>query len=318
MKKVCTIIVTYNRKQLLENLLEALAGSTYNINSIIIVDNKSTDGTACFLQERNIISGASEGKVTKNLWKGIEINYFLNTYNAGGSGGFAKAFSLVLDYDVDFVWAMDDDVLPDKNCLSQMIECIDEKCSMVIPNRSSGNFTDYAIQNYNLTNPFLFHINQCKRNMIRGADLREKYVRVEDMAFEGPLMTMNLIQKVGIPNADYFIMFDDTDYAHRALKYTEIRFAKDAHLNKQITPLKGPKWTWKTYYVVRNATYFDRSYGQNAMVRNLRPFLRWCDLLIRACLKGNFYRIKWLNKAYHDGIVGCMGKTAEPSEIPKE
>lgn len=316
MEKVCVVLVTYNRKQMLLNLLEALAGSTYPIDSIIIVDNKSTDATSDFLMERGLIFEAKEGEITQREWKNININYYLNTFNAGGSGGFAKAFSLVREMDFDVVWAMDDDVQPEEDCLSEMMKYLDDDCWMAIPNRGDKNFTDYAIQHYNLTNPFFFHVNECKRDMINGETLKVPYVSVEDMAFEGPLMRMELIRKIGIPDKNYFIIFDDTDYAHRALAYTKIRYIRDAHLHKQIVPKPGQKWTWKSFYSIRNSVYFDRKYGENAFVRHLRPFFRIFNLTLRAVVKGNLYRVKWIIRAYFEGKTGCMGKTVDASEIP--
>ena len=138
------------------------------------------------------------------------------------------------------------------------------------------------------------------------------------MAFEGPLLDSKLVKEIGIPNKEYFILFDDTDYAHRALDKTRIRYVKNAKLHKQIVPpqKKGSTWSWKAYYATRNAAYFDSTYGKNFFVRNLRPRLRIVDLLLRAIMKGRFYRIKWLLRAHNDGMSHRMGKTVDPKEIP--
>ena len=43
--KVATVTVTYNRKDLLIKNIEAILNQTYKTDSIIIVDNHSTDNT---------------------------------------------------------------------------------------------------------------------------------------------------------------------------------------------------------------------------------------------------------------------------------
>ena len=43
--KVVAVVVTYNRKELLKECIEALIKQEYNDCEILIVDNASTDGT---------------------------------------------------------------------------------------------------------------------------------------------------------------------------------------------------------------------------------------------------------------------------------
>ena len=45
MKKCVDIVVTYNRKQLLEENINALLNQTYQNHDIMVIDNASTDHT---------------------------------------------------------------------------------------------------------------------------------------------------------------------------------------------------------------------------------------------------------------------------------
>ena len=45
MKKACVLLVTYNRREYLSKLLEALNEQTYEISGLVIVNNNSTDDT---------------------------------------------------------------------------------------------------------------------------------------------------------------------------------------------------------------------------------------------------------------------------------
>lgn len=50
-KKIVAIVVTYNRKKLLKECLEAIYTQTVRIDTLILIDNASTDGTTEFLKE---------------------------------------------------------------------------------------------------------------------------------------------------------------------------------------------------------------------------------------------------------------------------
>src|SRR5258708_39465148 len=50
--KVAAVLVTYNRKELLVEALTALRAQTRPADTVIVVDNASTDGTADLVRER--------------------------------------------------------------------------------------------------------------------------------------------------------------------------------------------------------------------------------------------------------------------------
>ena len=74
MNKVCAVIVTFNRKELLMRNINSLLKQTYPVD-ILIYDNASTDGTFHYLQENKIIEKTN-------------VKYYLAESNTGGSGGF--------------------------------------------------------------------------------------------------------------------------------------------------------------------------------------------------------------------------------------
>ena len=50
-RKVIAVVVTYNRKELLKEAIEALLNQDYNNCEILVVDNASTDGTREYIDE---------------------------------------------------------------------------------------------------------------------------------------------------------------------------------------------------------------------------------------------------------------------------
>lgn len=69
--KICATIVTYNRKDCLDKLLNALLNQTYPIDKILIFDNNSSDGTVDYLANNGftIVSNKEKLKLLDNETK---------------------------------------------------------------------------------------------------------------------------------------------------------------------------------------------------------------------------------------------------------
>ncbi|WP_302632286.1 glycosyltransferase [uncultured Clostridium sp.] len=313
MEKVCVLCVTYNRKDYLLKMISALEKQVYKIDSIIIVDNYSNDGTNEILKEKSYIIQEEYDKISLNIKNQINFYYYRSSVNMGGAGGFKKCFEIANTLNVDYYWVMDDDVLPDENCLKNLIKYQTENNQITIPNRNDENFKDRIVIDINM------------KSIFKGVKSRKEYyefennvtenINVVDMPFEGPLIRANLAKIIGLPNDKYFIYYDDTDYAWRAKKHTNITYVKNAILHKQIIPTNSIRnqINWKEYYLLRNTIFFDRKYGENFGVRNLRPLLIWISLSIKNI--NNIKNLVKLNKAIWDGYFGKMGRTVEPGEF---
>lgn len=318
-KSVCALIVTYNRKEYLKKLLQGLEQQTYPIDSIIIFDNASSDQTYDSLIEW--------GWATKEINHGksvcfhnqTRVIYFKNSENLGGSGGFHYGLKLAFNQNASYIWAMDDDVLPEKNCLEQMMNYISEESRICIPCRGDKRMKDFAITQLNMSNPFKYSVG-LRKTMVESNQIMEDYVTVVDMAFEGPLIHRSIVEEIGYPRKDLFILFDDSEYAYRASTKTEIRYIKNAILHKQIIPQKKNDefLTWKSYYGFRNQYWFDRTYGKNYFVKVLRPIFHYIDTALRIIYKHKWNDFVILNAAYQDGTKGLLGRKIKPDENYRE
>lgn len=316
-KNICLLIVTYNRKAYLEKLLKQIVNQTEKIDGIFIFDNYSSDGTDKLLRNMNIIKDIKEQKVIENRTNDITYYYYRNNRNTGGAGGFHKAFELIYDMNkFQYIWAMDDDVIPEDNCLEKLINFQDKDTMITIPNRTDENFQDKACVEIDLKNPFKIFMK--KKKIIKGEKLREQEsIEVVDMAFEGPLVNCELLEKIGLPDEKYFIQFDDTDYATRASKVTKLRFVRDAILHKQIIPtsINNKLMNWKDYYAYRNDILFCQKYAENIFVKYITPILLYINLFLKTIIKRKWKNIKVINKAFKDGYTKNEGKTINPGEL---
>lgn len=314
MKKVCAVIVTYNRKEYLLKLIKSLINQTYKLDSILIFDNFGSDNTGEYLKENNIINDYRELKLTKNSFQSIDIYFYRNNENTGGSGGFHDSMKIAceLNKKFDFLWCMDDDVLADTECLNNLINKTSKNILMAVPNRNNEKFVDRPIVDIDLTNPF--RIRKIKKSLNPNT-IKNDSVEVVDVAFEGPLISVELIKKIGYMDVNYFIFFDDTDFSHRACKYTKIIYCMNAHLYKQIIPQKNgnKNYNWRDYYMIRNRIVFDRKYSNNFLVKYVRPLLYALSLCIKNILIQNFKNINVVKKAYNDAVKENLGKVVDPA-----
>lgn len=230
-QKVLVVLVTYNRSENLTVVLDAIENQSIPVYGILVVDNKSVDDTQDILQKRGFLTTHENCLHKKETSDQIVRYYYRNSENLGGAGGFSKAIELALTLPIDFLWIMDDDVEPEKDCLEILKKSITDKVKVCIPNRTDEYFQDHACLNIDMKSLIKFRIT--KRKQFAEIPLTEDRYSVKDMPFEGPLISIDVAKKVGLPNKGYFIEYDDTDYATRILKFTEIHFISGACLHRQ-------------------------------------------------------------------------------------
>lgn len=314
-QSICVLVVTYNRKEYLFKLLKELERQTYRVNKIVIFDNYSSDGTEQLLLDEGYTNTISLCELSRVMRNDIEFLYYRNDENTGGSGGFHDGIEIAVRQNCDYIWAMDDDVLPEKDCLEKLLSHTSKKVRICIPSRTDENFQDYAITDVNMSNPFKYNIH-LRKSRVYNEDIPGDSIEIKDMPFEGPLIATSLVKEIGFPKKDLFIIFDDTEYAHRAARVTKLLYVKKAILHKQIIP--GATYRgimgWKEYYGYRNQYWFDVTYGKNIFVKKIRPILSFLELSFRAVVKRRWINVKILKKAYHDGTKGILGKRIDPAQ----
>ncbi|QQE78734.1 glycosyltransferase family 2 protein [Alicyclobacillus sp. SO9] len=257
-EQVAAVIVTYNRKNLLLRTLQAVIDQRSPVARVFIVDNASTDGTEDTIRD----SGYLQTSV---------VQYVRLPSNLGGSGGFHAGVKMAYENGYEWIWIMDDDVSPDWDCLHQLLKY---KMSgpVLVPLRVSEtvNIDEFPALRYDLSSPF--------KRLIRDVSIYTDYVEtgeypetleVEDLSFEGPLFHRSVIEKVGYPRKDFFIIGDDTEYALRIRKRSgsKIVLIPSARINRMINAKPNDTYNWKKYYELRNAAIIKLQYGENALVK---------------------------------------------------
>lgn len=305
--RIVAVVVTYNRLELLKRVIDSLFKQVHKVEKIIIVNNGSTDGTTDYLSSFN----------------DNELFLVVNQENVGGSGGFYRGIQEAMKLDCDWIWCMDDDVFPRKDCLDNLLGNIanarNNNVGILCPHRiQSGKTFVSESKRVNVTNPFKNTFDYpLTVNDIESND----YVEIEGMAFEGPLIKRDVVEKIGFPNKDFFILYDDTEYSYRTvLAGYKVRVVRDAFMDKydfQSTSSYREdkvKNKWKLNYHIRNSAYFGYNYGKNIFVRYgaALPFvLRMYFAITFNFIKGHKYSFSdyalfW--RMMNNGINGKLGK----------
>lgn len=120
---VCAVVVTFNRKELLTKCISSLLDQTLKLQTIIIVDNNSTDKTEELLLQEGYIKSLPDTKqksVQEKTIQEVKLRYIRLPENMGGAGGFYEGVKTAYEDNYDWIWIMDDDAFPTKTCLENL------------------------------------------------------------------------------------------------------------------------------------------------------------------------------------------------------
>lgn len=254
---IACVIVTYNRKVLLQKCLKAVASQTFKPVCVYITDNASTDGT---------MESVKEWGYYNCIDNGIEYKYILNTKNEGGAGGFYLGMKTANENAVyDALWVMDDDGEPDANCLKELVKYLGTH-DYIAPIVLSSDDRRTCAFSESFDEIEVFCDKMKAHNGI-----------IDNWAspFNGILYSKRLIDTIGYPKTEMFIWGDEKNYHGRALKagFTPITVLAAIHYhpkNRQDKvlsfnkfPIILPNNDWKLYCYIRNLIYNNRTFNGN-------------------------------------------------------
>lgn len=248
MTTVAAVVVTYNRRELLQRCLSALALQCPSLDTVQVIDNASTDGTGAWLRQW----------LPANLPQGQLVEL---TENMGGAGGFSEGLRLAIAKNADWVWMMDDDAEPHPDALAELMNVANDPKNIYGSLATSGDETSWLMT--------LLDQETKQTSMIK--DIPDQ-ANVQMLPFLGFLIHHNLVDKIGLPDPDFFIAADDAEYCIRAKKanakiiiagksrieHPKSRPYKVKLLGYTLTALELPPW--KRYYDTRNRLLIARKH----------------------------------------------------------
>jgi GT2 family glycosyltransferase len=197
---VVAVVVTWNRRELLQESLAAVRGQTHEPAAIVVVDNASDDGTA------ELLDSAYASDV------GLDVVHLRE--NTGGAGGFAVGIERALVHQPDLVWLLDDDTVPTPTAAEELVrawETYDGERPAVLA--SKVVWTDGRDHPMNTPRPK----PGASAAETAAAD-RVGAVPIRSASFVSLMCDADRIRERGLPVADYFLWNDDFEYSTRLIR----------------------------------------------------------------------------------------------------
>lgn len=270
---ITIIVVTYNRKTVLKRCLSSILMQSQLPDSVFVVDNASTDGTAEMLNEE---------------FPNHPLLSYLNLgSNLGGAGGFHYGAKLAVKKGADWICLMDDDCLLHQDCMRQLMKNVDDR--------------------NNIYSPIILSVED-KKTVLWGinAKVNTGTREIVTLPFNGFLIHRETIAEIGYPDKDFFIYGDDADYNFRArASGRKVIMVTDSimyHPLKNtlqgltiITLFMNKHWV---YYKLRNAIVVSNRYGYFSV----KQFVMLLAALVFYTLTLNFKFIRLWIDGLKDGI----------------
>ncbi len=252
--RVSAVVVTFNRLSLLTEVVERL-GQVPGLAEVLVLDNASTDGTGEWLAARDR-TGATP-LLTRSAPE-----------NRGGAGGFHDGLQWAVERGADLVWLMDDDGLPDPDCLARLMR-----------HHGTLDFWGPLVVDRDDPERLVFPIRLPGGSQVL-SDLSSVRAAASDgllrdvvIPFNGVLVTRDLVERIGLVREEMFIWGDDHEYRLRAERAgARIATVTDARvLHPRVgdlgTPMLGGRMTYnhspsdlKHYCMARNNVVNLREY----------------------------------------------------------
>lgn len=279
MIRVIAVVLTYNRQELLQRCLEAIRKQTRRCDDILVINNASTDGTREMLEN---------GKYS-------DLKVYSLKKNTGAAGGFNAGFRLAYDNGADYVWMMDDDVIPDTTALERLLEAdvlLEEKGAKRTYLLSTA-FTETG-QSTNI--PQLSDKRNGAGHFSWPEQLEHGLVAVGSGTFVSILLPRSTLKQHGLPISSMFIWGEDAEFTLRITREAPgylVGASHVAHIRHgaaSISILSENNPVRIGYYknFVRNNIFIARKYKTRR--RLFSVLFNNVVLTIKLMLKGDFHK----------------------------
>ena len=301
---IVAIVVTYNRKESLIKVINALLKQTIACD-IVIVDNASIDGTKEILDTLEDIDQQ-------------QIHYIVLHENLGGSGGFSHGLKYGMEGNWQWFWLMDDDAIPESDTLENLIKYAKEPDSVY--GSAAINMVE---QKQKLCWPAIINKNG-QKHFVQFVDMLAEVEEVDMIPFLGLYVHRQVVERVGYPDPGFFICADDKEYCERIKKHNAKLFlVKSSIINHPLALVEIHDFIffqaayrslppWKIYYDIRNKILIANKYFPHLLWVQTLPgiFLRTFFSLLKEQHRGSI--LSYTIKAVFDGLLNHKGKLVLP------
>jgi len=211
--------------------------------------------------------------------------------NTGSSGGFARGIVEGLSLNADWLWLMDDDAIPRADALERLLAHADIAPDAGILSSAVIEFGRAALMHHRFFNPKTLSEPVVPRRLYK-----KDAVKIDTASFVGFLLKAQAARQAGLPNADFFIAYDDVEYSLRLKRHGWSAWLIPAsimnHKRLMESRLSHMPYGLKHYYNLRNRLAVYRHFGEAPHWRYLLPIIQhvWFALLTMKWSSLRFWR----------------------------
>ncbi|WP_407290789.1 dTDP-4-dehydrorhamnose reductase [Stutzerimonas zhaodongensis] len=305
MDQIYAVVLSYKRKDLLKRCLDGIHAQTRPCAGIIVVDNASNDGTDQMLLQSELPN----------------LKVYVLSHNTGASGGFSAGFRLAYQQGADFIWMMDDDVIPEPDALEQLMQGGERLAERKQPYAYllSMAYTESGL----LTN--VPRVDE-RTNSIDyenwPALLDIGVIPVRPATYVSILVPRSSLAQHGLPLAPMFMWGDDTEFTMRISQNVPgylVAASKVLHLRRvsgaiDILREPDPARIALHRHLVRNEIFVARKYFRKRRVLGL--FASRLSLIAAMLVRGQFAKARIIAAGLMESF--SFSPVPEPADAPVE
>lgn len=247
--RVCAVVVTFNRKDLLRECLQGLLRQTRPPDQILLVDNLSTDSTPA------MVRAEFPTVVVYELGR-----------NLGGAGGFHHGMKRAHEEGFEWLWIMDDDVEPYPEALERLLA--HSHLSDLLHLRRDG------MERWEgMWDPHDLRVQMFDREY--SFENGKPYAVLRYATFEGAFIHRRIVDAIGLPDVRCFVSTDDALYGYYASFHTNVLYINERGFRRKL-PL--PKLNrMSAYLYLRNRHLVWEAFTRTGVVISGRHFrqMQW-------------------------------------------
>jgi GT2 family glycosyltransferase len=289
---VIAVLATFNRARVLHDTLIAIEHQTRRPDSIVVVDNASTDDTREMLARDH-----------------PDVTVVVLDENRGAAGGLHEGLELAFERGADFAWIADDDTTPDPGALESLLGIVAR-----LPVAELGIL---ALSGGSLRHGFVKHLPVGEMPLYALGSGSEPSLHAADFViYDGGLVSRRAFALAGTPRADFFHDFGDLEYSMRVrergllLIVADVALAKRANLGSGGAGGSSPPW--RGYYRTRNQLRAALDRRSPTLVFGW--FVRDSKLVVATLLRGDqrWSRIRLRLRGVWDACTNRLGRRVDP------
>lgn len=315
---VTVVTVTYGeRRDLLRQVLDALPRQ--GVGKVVVVNNGARWPVKAELTEAY----------------GERVDVVEMGHNTGSAPGFAAGIQRAVELGAEYLWLLDDDNRPESGCLDILLRAhagLREQCPAdrlavlafrcghqphIALNPRHDSFSGFHV----LDVPYkIWRRTPWGRAGVRGS--LPAQVELNMATYGGLLFHRAMVQRFGLPRADFVLYADDLEFSYRIKKAggrivlvtaAELRLM-ESPWGLAVTPTNSFSTLlhllrdFRAYYSIRNLAYFETHYlPYKPWVYALNRGIYLAILTIQARLQGERPRLALVRQAIADGVAGRLG-----------